>query len=84
MVVLERQSRTISGWPACELLVEAPLKPGAQPSQIAMLMLYANDHFYQIRVFAVEPGTEPMHVRKCYDSVQFIPPRPGSAKEPAP
>ncbi len=66
--ILDDKARMIAGWPARELMVEAPLRPGAQPSRIAMLILYADHEFYQVRVFALRPGTPPKDVRKFFDS----------------
>ncbi len=66
--LIEDRETTVAGWPARELTVEAPLRPGAGPSRIAMLILYDRDNLYQVRVFALKPGTEPKDVRKFFDA----------------
>jgi hypothetical protein len=66
--VLVDKSTTVAGWPARQLTVEAPLRPGADSSTIAMLICYADSDFYQVRVFSLKPGTTPTDVRKFFDS----------------
>src|SRR4051812_3268415 len=39
--ILEDKAAIVAGWPARELLIEAPHKPGAPPSKTAMLICYA-------------------------------------------
>ena len=65
--LLDDKAAIVAGWPARELLIEAPLKPGAAPSKIAMLICYADNNFYQVRVFATRPGADPKDVRKFFD-----------------
>jgi hypothetical protein len=76
--ILDDQARRVAGWPARELLVEAPLRPGAEPSRIAMLILYTDQEFYQVRIFALRPGTPPKDVRKFFDSFRPKKSRPGT------
>jgi hypothetical protein len=73
--LLEDKAAIVAGWPARELLIEAPIKPGAAPSKIAMLICYADNNFYQVRVFATRPGADPKDVRKFFDGF-----RPRKAK----
>jgi hypothetical protein len=73
--LLDDKAAIVAGWPARELLMEAPLKPGAAPSKIAMLICYADNNFYQVRVCAKKPGTDPKDVRKFFDGF-----RPKQAK----
>jgi hypothetical protein len=79
--ILDDQARTVAGWPARELMVEAPLRPGAQPSRIAMLILYTGQEFYQVRVFALRPGTPPKDVRKFFDSFRPKKVGPGTKRK---
>jgi hypothetical protein len=76
--MLEDKKAVVAGWPARELLVEAPLRPGAKPSEIAMLICYVDSDFYQVRVFALKPGMAPRDVRKFFDSF-----KPKKARENA-
>jgi hypothetical protein len=66
--LLDDKPTAVAGWPARELTIEAPLRPGAKPSKIAMLILFADQEFYQVRVFSLKPGMPPKHVRKFFDS----------------
>ncbi len=68
--IIDDKETTLAGWPARELVIEAPLKPGAAPSKIAMLLFYADSDYYQVRVFALESGQEPKDVREFFDSVR--------------
>ena len=71
------QSIDVAGHPGRDLLVEAPLRPGAKPSSIAMRLVVAERDLYQIRVFALTPGTEPKRVVDFFESIQLA---PGSQK----
>ena len=64
--ILEDRETTLAGWPARELVIEAPLKPGADPSKVAMLLFYADNEFYQVRVFALEPGRDPKDAPRVF------------------
>ncbi|MHC5538363.1 hypothetical protein ACYOEI_09055 [Singulisphaera rosea] len=66
--IVSDKAKVVEGWHARELMVEAPLRPGADPSKIAMLILYADQRYYQVRVFSLRPGTSPKHVRKFFDA----------------
>lgn len=66
--VVSDKAKIVEGWHARELMVEAPLRPGADPSKIAMLILYADQRYYQVRVFALRPGSTPKHVRRFFDA----------------
>ena len=69
--VLEKKATTVGGWPAYEMTIQAPLRPDAAPSKIAILFVYADQNFYQIRVFGLKPGTEPKDVRKFFDAFKL-------------
>jgi hypothetical protein len=66
--LLDDKAATVAGWPARELLIEASLRKGADPSKIAMLICYIDNDFYQIRVFSLKPGAPPKDYRKFFDS----------------
>ncbi|WP_435007661.1 hypothetical protein P12x_004925 [Tundrisphaera lichenicola] len=68
--IQDEREATVAGWPALEFQIEAPLKAGAAPSKIRMLVFYAGDEFYQVRVFALGPGREPRRFREFFDSVK--------------
>lgn len=73
-LVLENRT-TVNGWPAREWIVEAPLRPGGQPSTIAMLVLYADGSVYQVRVLPLDAGIKPKDYRKFFNA--FKPTKPG-------
>jgi hypothetical protein len=66
--LLADKPTTVAGWPARELTIEASLRPGASPSKITILILFADQEFYQVRAFSLKPGMPPKHVRKFFDS----------------
>jgi hypothetical protein len=77
--VLDDKKALVAGWPARELLVDAPLRPGAKPSMIAMLICYVENDFYQVRVFSLKPGMAPREVRRFFDSFKPKKIRPNAA-----
>jgi hypothetical protein len=80
--LLDDKAALVAGWPARELVIEAPLKPGAAASKIAMLICYADNNFYQVRVFAAKPGTDPKDVRKFFDGFRPKKARPSRKEKP--
>ncbi len=68
-----QQAIEVEGHPGLDLLVEAPLKPGAKPSKIAMRLFVVDRDLYQIRVFAIAPGSEPKRVADFFDSFRLAP-----------
>jgi hypothetical protein len=80
--ILDDKAAIVAGWPARELVIEAPLQPGAAPSKIAMLICYADNNFYQVRVFASRPGTDPKEVRKFFDAFRPNKARPSKKEKP--
>ncbi len=79
--LLSDEATTVAGWPARKLLIEAPLRPGQEPSQVAMLICYVDSDYYQIRVFADKPGAAPKAVDRFFASVVPTSQRP--SREPA-
>lgn len=68
--LLDDKPATVAGWPARRLTIEAPIRRGQAPCRIAMLICYADNDFYQVRVFALDPGAAPKGVDRFFEAFE--------------
>jgi hypothetical protein len=74
--LLAQRKVTLDGHPGREYVMEAPLKPGADPSTIVMRLYLVDDDMIQVRVFALEPGTKPRDAEAFFKTFRVIKPDP--------